>query len=546
MIPFTPYPKIAAGTDDWRLDEAGARRVDGATWVASEKLHGANLCVVCDGVDIAVAKRRAVLEPGDEFFGYRAAIGPLLASVRSLHALVAGTRQWLLLYGELIGGAYDHPGVEPVSGAHPVQLGVQYCPDVRFLAFDVAIAAAGVQPLFLPYGVAAQALDRVGIGAAPVVGTGSLAEMLALPVDFESRVPSSFGLPSIPGNLAEGLVVKPLDRALDVARGHRPVIKRKRSAFAEVDPPRVYHAASAADPLTEIEALVLARVNENRVDSAVSKIGRGPDLDGAVAREVAADVRDELESDHGALLLSVSREDRELLWSVAGDIAGEILAARRDGPFDPELYYADLAEAFLRGRLGGDQPATTLLSRAREAGLRWHKFKRKHGPPRVTRVLSVLEGLAPTSLLDIGSGRGAFLWPLLARFPELGVTAIDRLQHRARDIHAVHAGGIERVAGARADVTRLPFGDEAFDIVTILEVLEHLETPAAAAAEVVRVARRFVVASVPSREDDNPEHIRLYTKQSLTDEFLAAGAQRVQVDYVRDHMIAVVTLAPVD
>ena len=34
-------------------------------------------------------------------------------------------------------------------------------------------------------------------------------------------------------------------------------------------------------------------------------------------------------------------------------------------------------------------------------------------------------GIQPTSLLDIGSGRGTFLWPLLDTLPTLPVIAID-------------------------------------------------------------------------------------------------------------------------
>ena len=42
------------------------------------------------------------------------------------------------------------------------------------------------------------------------------------------------------------------------------------------------------------------------------------------------------------------------------------------------------------------------------------------------RVLGTLRGIAPTHLLDIGTGRGVFLWPLLDAFPSLMVTAVER------------------------------------------------------------------------------------------------------------------------
>ena len=76
----------------------------------------------------------------------------------------------------------------------------------------------------------------------------------------------------------------------------------------------------------------------------------------------------------------------------------------------------------------------------------------------------------------------------------------------------------------------------------VLEVLEHLAEPAQAVRELVRVARRFVVASVPSKEDDNPEHIQLFDGAALERMFADAGARNVTVTYVRGHIICVATL----
>lgn len=219
-----------------------------------------------------------------------------------------------------------------------------------------------------------------------------------------------------------------------------------------------------------------------------------------------------------------------------------------DGDDDDALaarYYVALGAAFVRGREpelargaaanGGDDAA---LFRAGLAhGLKMHKFKRNADLPRVRRVLSMLAGLAPASLLDVGSGRGAFLWPLLDAFPELDVTSIDMLEQRATDLAAVSRGGIARLHAAQMDATSLSFSDGAFDGVTMLEVLEHMPAPARAVREAVRVARRFVVATVPSKEDDNPEHIHLFDRQSLARLFEGAGARRVTVEHVLNHIV---------
>jgi hypothetical protein len=205
-----------------------------------------------------------------------------------------------------------------------------------------------------------------------------------------------------------------------------------------------------------------------------------------------------------------------------------------------ESHYLALAAAYARGALGRpDLSDDDALAAAEAAGLRLHRFKRTAGLPRVRRVIGALRGLGASRLVDVGSGRGAFLWPLLDEMPEADVTALDLLAHRARDIDLVRRGGIDRVRGVRMDACALGLADASADAVTMLEVLEHMPEPARAAREAVRVARTAVVASVPSHEDDNPEHIHLFDGARLEAMFRDAGARRVAIDHVLGHLVCV-------
>jgi len=108
------------------------------------------------------------------------------------------------------------------------------------------------------------------------------------------------------------------------------------------------------------------------------------------------------------------------------------------------------------------------------------------------------EGAGPVRLLDVGVGRGRSL-----RYVEaLGVaerirwTGIDLDPRLPERLHRR-----ERWDALLADVSRgLPFGDEAFDVVLCEQILEHLDDPAAAVAEIARVLRPggLLVAGVPT------------------------------------------------
>ena len=173
------------------------------------------------------------------------------------------------------------------------------------------------------------------------------------------------------------------------------------------------------------------------------------------------------------------------------------------------------------------QEAAAILRAGEAAGLRLYHFKQREPLPRVRAVLGFLRGVQPESLLDVGSGRGAFLLPFLEAFPATPVTALDLLPHRVELLRRLAGGGIDSLTAQEADLCRWDGGGRRYDVVTLLEVLEHIPDVEAAVRAAVALARRYVVVSVPSKPDNNPEHIHLLTRDRLTQLFARAGCERL-------------------
>ncbi len=204
------------------------------------------------------------------------------------------------------------------------------------------------------------------------------------------------------------------------------------------------------------------------------------------------------------------------------------------------VLHTEFARAYVRGARpdAPDLPDPALLEWAREEGLRLHRFKRTMGLPRVRRIIGFLRAVAPSHVVDLGTGRGTALWPILDALPHLAVTAIERHPERAERLDAVARGGVERLTVLESDVGAIPLPDDSADVVTALEVLEHLPDPLPAAREALRISRCHVAVTVPSQPDDNPEHLRLFTPASLEALLREAGATRVQHEAVRGHLVA--------
>lgn len=185
-----------------------------------------------------------------------------------------------------------------------------------------------------------------------------------------------------------------------------------------------------------------------------------------------------------------------------------------------------------------------LIHAGREAELKMYHFKKKELLPRVKAVLGILRGIQPESLLDVGSGRGVFLFPFLMEFPWVEVTSVDLLPHRVRMLQWISDGGVERLTALQQNICTWDLPEKSFDTVTLLEVLEHIPDVQEAVNAAVRLARRYIVVSVPSQPDDNPEHIHLLTKPILTELFCSAGCRKLHFSGVNGHLILLVSVEP--
>jgi SAM-dependent methyltransferase len=144
-----------------------------------------------------------------------------------------------------------------------------------------------------------------------------------------------------------------------------------------------------------------------------------------------------------------------------------------------------------------------------------------------------LAGLPPPlEVLDFGCGTGAFL-EHLERFGT--VSAVDGDPDAVRFCHERGRSEVRHVGPAEP----LPFADESFDLVTTLDVIEHIEDDVSALRELRRVLRPggLLLVAVPAfmflwgDQDEISHHFRRYTAPSLRRSLRAGGFEVAKTSY---------------
>jgi len=143
----------------------------------------------------------------------------------------------------------------------------------------------------------------------------------------------------------------------------------------------------------------------------------------------------------------------------------------------------------------------------------------KFGPARVDKrtprndwarwsiVLDWVRG--SQSLLDVGTGQGTFINSLACAKAAQKLTGIDIQSY---ELYSELFPGFERIM---MDAEKMSFPDNAFDVVTCMEVIEHLPDGKfeKVIAELRRVAAKRLIVSVPFCE---PLPLSKYHKQQFT------------------------------
>ncbi len=172
----------------------------------------------------------------------------------------------------------------------------------------------------------------------------------------------------------------------------------------------------------------------------------------------------------------------------------------------PMTFYARSTRSWLDQRFARRGPSGAFFAHMPIYGF-GHPETEGHHTGRLARslrILRALDGLAFTSLLDVGGAEGYLCHVVRSLFGTDVATSDLSVEAcwRARELFGLPAAAV--------DCARLPFPDGAFDVVVCSEVLEHVEQPVPTMLELCRVARCAVVLTT--------EEIR-YDRASI-DEYL--------------------------
>jgi len=275
---------------------------DGGEWVVTEKIHGGQLAFYYDVTELKASSRTTFLTPDIDFFNYEKVMEDNADKIKEIYNILKKEKEdisFIVVYGELFGGSYPHDDVPKVKTAKRLQKGVFYHPDNLFYAFDIRVDGK-----YLSVDEANRLFEAVDLFYAKPLLRGTMEECLNYPNKFPSKISQWLGLPPIEDNVAEGIVIKPVEPQF-LRIGERVILKSKNEKFKERKAKKkrpkkeeVKITETGERFLQELQSMV----TENRLQNVLSKREEIPypvpkEYFGEIMKGLIGDIMEEFNKD---------------------------------------------------------------------------------------------------------------------------------------------------------------------------------------------------------------------------------------------------------
>ncbi len=281
---YKSYDKIELDTNKWSPDYKKIK-----SWAVCEKIHGANFSFIWskDTNTIQYAKRSGIIQSNDSFFGYSSILPSTEPKIRNIINLVLNNNQnvnKIIIFGELFGGIYP---VGEKCGFTPIQKGIYYSPSIHFIAFDIYVNDA-----YLDFEKSIDYFKQVNLMyTEPLEIFNKYEKACNYKLGFNTVIPKKLGLTELPINKAEGIIIRSMT--------NRFIVKRKIPEFCESE------YSNNSVNINDKKTIGLKMITENRLNSAISKIGPLEDYKYEIYELMCQDILQELNLDNKSELKKV-------------------------------------------------------------------------------------------------------------------------------------------------------------------------------------------------------------------------------------------------
>lgn len=260
-------------------------------WYATEKLHGTNFSflVTNDANDVTPCKRSGPILENEKFYNYKVVFDKYKELAKRISLFLDTDVQ---IYGEMVGPSIFN---SPNYG------------EQDFYVFDI-LKKTDDGYKYLPFYTVVTLCMKFGFKVVPVLGYfESKQEALKYHDEWEAK---DFEFESILGKgTAEGFVLKP-NNSYELPSGKRVIIKCKTSKFSENKSKKTREKPKLSPENLKDLDIFNDYLNENRLDSALSKIGNkeDPKIFSTLLKEIIQDILEDIEKDEIKINKSLGRE----------------------------------------------------------------------------------------------------------------------------------------------------------------------------------------------------------------------------------------------